>query len=174
MSLLYSFHLPGRIMNFLNMKTILVASVLLVGFSLQAYEEKEAPAPYKDPQWVLLKCVSIKNGTLWASMGHLTTSDAPDQIMYFPTELVLFEKWDAQASRIVFLDYKKALAHTKISVRPKGLRLEFPMTNPAGVEQQHLLQLIQYDNLKNSYIGNWARSEAGKTDVMDQANCTVY
>lgn len=161
-------------MNFLNLKNILFVVISIVVISSQAYEVKEPPTPYKDPQWVLLKCVSIKNGTLWASMGHLTTSDAPDKIVYFPTELVLFEKWNAEASRVIFIDYKKSLAHTKISVRPKAMSLDFPMINPAGVEQRHLLQLIQYDNLKNSYVGNWARSESGKNDVMDQVDCTVY
>lgn len=166
-------------MKFLNIKNNLFAVVTCFGFFLltwpsQAYKVTEPPTPYKDPRWVLLKCVSEKNGTLWASMGHLMTSDAPDTVTYFPTELVLFEKWNAEASRLVFLDFKKALAHTKISVRPKGLSLEFPMTTPAGVEQKHLLQLIQFDDLKNSYVGNWARSESGKTDVMDLANCSVY
>jgi hypothetical protein len=161
-------------MNSKKFKTVIFVFISLMTLSSQAYEVKEPPTPYKDPQWVLLKCVSMKNGTLWASMGHLTTSDAPDKVVYFPTELVLFEKWDTEASRLVFFDYKTALEHTKILVRPKGMSLEFSMVNPAGVEQRHLLQLIQYDNLKNSYVGNWARSEADKKDVMAQVDCTVY
>lgn len=166
-------------MNTLNIKNNLFTvltffGLILMTSSSQAYKVTEPPTPYEDPRWVLLKCVSVKNGTLWASMGHLMTSDAPDTVTYFPTELVVFEKWDSEASRLVFIDYKKALEQTKIFVRPKGLSLEFSMVNPTGVEQRHLLQLIQYDNLKNSYIGNWARSEAGQSDVMDLANCTVY
>jgi hypothetical protein len=157
------------------MKKIVQISFLIIFLfsTIAVYAQDESPAEYEDPRWSMLKCTSLLNGTIWASFGHLMTSDE-DSVVYFPAEIVIFESLTAPATRLFFPDFKKAIEAVKIRVGYRKFSMEFEAPNQFSVMQKHKITLIQYPNLKNAYMGNWALIENGKSDVMADIQCQIF
>lgn len=140
--------------------------ILLGSLSVNALPAA-APAPRL---FELMKCSSLKIGTLWASFGHLRRSGS-EEITYFPTEIVYFGP-DFSA-RMVYDKLDDALK-VDVAVRSGGYHLGMEVPKGDGVTQKHLLQLRLYDpRVSNAFIGNWTVSEPGKADVMDLVACSA-
>ena len=113
----------------------------------------------------LMKCTSQKNGTMFASFGHLMRSGS-DAITTFPTEIVVL-KGD-QTTRLLYPTVEQAL-QVNVITRPRSIHIDFS----AGTTK-HLLQLLMYDpRLTNSFLGNWTVSTPGQPDSSDLLACTA-
>lgn len=147
------------------MKTALLSLLLLL--PLSSAHALPNPNPPKR-NFELMKCVSIKHGTLWASFGHQWRSDVYEPI-YFPTEIVVFAS--DLTSRLLFPDFREGLK-IPVIVRPTSVRMEFKV--PFGdTERTHLLQISQYDpKIDNGYLGTWTVSVNGKESA-DQVGCSL-
>jgi hypothetical protein len=151
------------------MKTLLLTFCLTLGFALPQANALPLPMPVAKP-FELMKCTSQKNGTLWMSFGHLLRS-GEDQLIYFPTEIVLFAK--DYTSRQVFMKLDEALK-VEVNVGPGRIRLNFTTHKENGKTRQEYITLIQSvkDN-PNAFLGNWSATEEGGDTVMDLAACSA-
>lgn len=113
----------------------------------------------------LMKCTSQKNGTIFASFGHLMRSGS-DVITTFPTEIVVLK--GEQTTRLLYPNLESALK-VNIETRPRSIHIDFV----AGTTK-HLLQLLMYDPRNtNSFLGNWTVTAADGTESADLIACTA-
>ncbi len=113
----------------------------------------------------LMKCTSQKNGTLFASFGHLYRS-GDTKATTFPAEIVVL-KGD-QTVRLLYPTVDEALK-VNIETRERSIHMDF-----AAGTTKHLLQLLMYDpRLSNSFLGNWIVTSADGRETADLVACTV-
>ncbi len=142
---------------------------LLPTFAQALPQGPQPPVPPEMRRVELVKCHSMKNGTLWASFGRAWMSDQPLP-QHFPTEIVLFQK-DGQY-RLEFPDFREAL---KIPVRVgKVFGLEFTVATLEG-NVKHKITSLQYDADNDAgFLGNWTETrESTGRETFDQVACTV-
>lgn len=144
--------------------------ILSAVFLASAGASSAAPIGNPPPprRFELAKCTAPKHGTLWASFGHLMTSDS-EAITYFPTELAVFAP--DLTSRLVYPTLDEAL---KVDLQVGSGRVHLAFRVPHGSStRSHLLQLMQYDpRIDNAYIGNWIVTENG-AESYDQVSCSL-
>lgn len=142
-------------------------AIFIVLFGL-AGNATEAPATTTPKMYDLMKCFSAKNGTVWASFGHVILSNESVP-RYFPTEIILFGEVN---TRWVWKTLDEALK-MDMYAHPGFVRLQFTAMR-RGIKQTHLLRAMRYDkDLPAAFVGNWSVSEEDKIVSSDQVYCTV-
>jgi hypothetical protein len=141
----------------------LLATLLL---SLSAFALPN-PAP-REKAYDLIKCTAPKLGTIWASFGHVVSSDDPEP-RYFFTEVNVIDQSDLLQRRR-FWDHREGEAQGAIAVVRKGsMRLEFSLKEG----ESHKITLISsVRNDPNSFMGNW-EWKVGEDSRFDQVACTA-
>lgn len=142
--------------------------VILAFFPLFAHALPKPIQP-NDRPFDMMKCTSIKNGTLWVSFGHMMRS-GEDKITYFPTEIALFAS--SFTARKVY-SIEEAL---KVNMQVELGRMRLGFTLPRGSEPartEYITLLANDRNNPGSYMGNWAATEPGQESVMDLVSCSA-
>lgn len=153
------------------MKSTLLALCLVSASAFGMDAPKCAVKPFD-----MLKCKSPKLGTVWASFGHLMTSDKPDP-QFFTVEVGYFSS-DANARLEYGTDYKKSMAEVPTRVAPGSGSLVFsvPVESEHGemVERKVTLTWIQVDRRDDhSFMGNAKVEQMGVPEINDLVACTL-
>lgn len=146
-----------------NMTKIILALLLLLAPIANASLDPPART------FELMKCVSVKHGTIWASFGKQYRSEE-DQPRYFPTEIVVFAP--DYSDRLLFPDFREALK-IPLKVTRGQLSMQF-LTKNGEISKTNALEISQYDpRIENGYLGQWIVTENGKRPAYDQASCSL-
>jgi hypothetical protein len=125
------------------------------------------PAP-REKAYDLIKCTAPKLGTIWASFGHVISSDDPEP-RYFFTEVNVIDQSDVLQRRR-YWDHREGEAQGAVVIVRKGsMRLEFSLKEG----ESHKITLISsVRNDPNSFMGNW-EWKVGEDSRFDQVACTA-
>ncbi len=146
--------------------------LLTLLFSITFLSVKATALPMPDPgekRFELMKCTSLKNGTLWASFGRLYRSGV-EEVIIFPTEIIVFAK-DLN-SRLLFPKLDDSLK-IKVTYGHGRMSMEFSVPTDTGM-RNHVFRLMQYNpSVNNAFVGSWLVTEDGKTEINDEVWCSL-
>jgi hypothetical protein len=150
------------------------AIVALCVFSFSAFG-MDAPKCQPKP-FDLLKCKSPKLGTVWASFGHVMTSENLDP-QFFVVEVGYFST-DANARLEYGTDFKKSMAEAPTRVAPGSGSMIFavPVESEHGETVTRTIKLtwIQVDRRdEHSFMGNANVVQPGVPEINDLLACTL-
>lgn len=134
-----------------------------------AYSAFALPNPVpREKAYDLIKCTAPKLGTIWASFGHVMSSDDPEP-RYFFTEVNVIDNSDILHRRRYWDHREGESAGAVVVVRKGSIRLEFSLVEG---ESHKLTLLNSVRNDPNSFMGNWEWAAGGKPRF-DQVACTA-
>ncbi|HRO65954.1 MAG TPA: hypothetical protein PL182_00160 [Pseudobdellovibrionaceae bacterium] len=129
--------------------------------------------PFSAQAFSFLKCNTLEGRTLWASFGKRGSS-VNHEVVYFPTEIVVFASRTQLQDRQVFDRTADALK-VPVHYRNAALSLRFEAKGLDGLEQTEELTLHLYSpQAPSAFVGLWTTDRQGQTLAEEKVFCSVY
>ena len=153
------------------MKIMNAVMIILALSAFPPASEAQSQANKPQRQLELLKCVSPKIGTLWASFGRQRTLSG-EIIATFPTEIVFFDL-NGQMDRQTYPNISEGLL-VPVTVKDNAIKMQF-FTLVDGKLKTNVLGIMQFDwSDTHGFMGIWRVSNFEVLETNDKVFCTVH